>query len=581
MTPERWRQIEQLYHAALERAPGERASFLDQACAGDGELRREVESLLASHEQAGTFIDRPPDDVVAGMLAEEQARSMTGRTLGHYKLQSLLGAGGMGEVYRARDLRLDRDVAVKLLPEHLAGHPDALKRFEREAKAVAALSHPNILAIHDFGAEQGLNYAVMELLEGETLRSRLTRSPLGWREAAEIGAAVAEGLSAAHAKGIIHRDLKPENVFLTTDGGVKILDFGLARVKRAVLPDAETLTTIEVTKQGVVMGTPGYMSPEQVRGEVADAPSDLFSFGCVLHEMISGRRPFARATAAEMIVAILNAEPPPLIGAGREVPVELERVIRRCLAKKPQERRQSARDLASVLKSVLSGGAIASPSKKGRRLAGWAAAGLVILAGALIPYSRWPGVTEPAAQVSPTPGRVEVLKYCLELESSGDPPRRVTGTEPLAAGQMFRFHFTPRDGGYLYIVAPGANNAPTTFLTAQPVPASGVTTNRVEAGADFNFPAGAGNGIELGRHGNVTTFTIIFSASPLTEPGFLAARAYRQLTAAEQRELGALWQRFGAVAPELMAEQASIAVTLPADYSQDRPLIFDIPIKRR
>jgi hypothetical protein len=205
----------------------------------------------------------------------------------------------------------------------------------------------------------------------------------------------------------------------------------------------------------------------------------------------------------------------------------------------------------------------------------------VILAGALIPYSRWRGVTEPAAQVSLTPGRVEVLKYCLELESSGDPPRRVTGTEPLAAGQMFRFHFTPRDGGYLYIVAPGANNAPTTFLTAQPVPASGVTTNRVEAGADFNFPAGAGNGIELGRHGNVTTFTIIFSASPLTEPGFLAARAYRQLTAAEQRELGALWQRFGAVAPELMAEQGSIAVTLPADYSQDRPLIFDIPIKRR
>jgi eukaryotic-like serine/threonine-protein kinase len=217
MSPDRWRQVEHLYHAASERAPEERASFLDQACVGDEELRREVESLLISHDEAGTFIDKPPDDVVAGMMAEEQARSMTGRTLGHYKLHSLLGAGGMGDVYQARDLRLDRDVAVKILPEHLAGHPDALKRFGREARAVAALSHPNILSIFDFGAEAGLNYAVMELLEGETLRERLKRSPLDWREAMKIATAIAEGLSAAHAKGIIHRDLKPENIFLTSD----------------------------------------------------------------------------------------------------------------------------------------------------------------------------------------------------------------------------------------------------------------------------------------------------------------------------------------------------------------------------
>jgi serine/threonine protein kinase len=217
MAPERWRQIEQLYHAALERPLDEREAFLDEACAGDDELRREVVSLIAAHNRAETFISTPPDDVVAALVAEQQSGSMSGRTLGHYRLDSLLGAGGMGEVWRARDTRLDRAVAVKILPEHLVDNPEALRRFEREAKAVAALSHPNILAIYDFGAEQGLSYAVTELLEGETLRERLKRSPLDWRAAAQIGIAIAEGLSATHAKGIIHRDLKPENIFLTVE----------------------------------------------------------------------------------------------------------------------------------------------------------------------------------------------------------------------------------------------------------------------------------------------------------------------------------------------------------------------------
>ncbi|MGH9846701.1 MAG: protein kinase domain-containing protein, partial [Blastocatellia bacterium] len=257
MTPERWQQIERLYHDALELAPEHRLAFLDRVCAGDDELRREIESLLASHDQAASFIEAPPDDVVAGMMAEEQAHSMIGRTLGHYQIQSLLGAGGMGEVYRAHDTRLDRDVAVKILPEHLAGNPEALRRFEREAKAVAALSHPNILAIYDFGVEAGVSYAVTELLKGETLRERLERSPLDWREAVEVGAAIAGGLAAAHAKGIIHRDLKPANIFLTADGGVKILDFGIARIKRVVSPEAETATSTltGTTAPGVVMGT--------------------------------------------------------------------------------------------------------------------------------------------------------------------------------------------------------------------------------------------------------------------------------------------------------------------------------------
>ncbi len=362
MTPDRWRQIEQLYHDALDRAPGERELFLAEAYAGDDALRHEVESLLGFDDPASSFIETPPNDVVAGMMAEGQARSMIGRTLGHYWLHSLLGAGGMGEVYRAHDIRLDRDVAVKILPEHLAQDAEALRRFEREAKAVAALSHPNILAIHDFGNERSVSYAVMELLEGETLRSRLQRGLPGWREALEIGAAIADGLAAAHAKGIIHRDLKPENIFLTSGGGVKVLDFGIARVKHMVLQDSDTLTTgIETTGQGVVMGTLGYMSPEQLRGEEAEPPSDLFSLGCVLYEMISGQRPFARNTGAEMVAAILHEEPPALSGIENENLGGMERVIRHCLGKSTSERYQSARELASDLKALLNGQTISAP----------------------------------------------------------------------------------------------------------------------------------------------------------------------------------------------------------------------------
>ncbi len=389
MTPERWQQIERLYHDALELALGQRAAFLDQACAGDDALRREVESLLASHDEAASFIEKLPDDVAAGMIAEEQAHSMIRRTLGHYQLQSLIGAGGMGEVYRARDLRLDRDVAVKILPEHLADNPEALRRFEREAKAVAALSHPNILSIFDFGTEQSVNYAVMELLEGETLRARLTRAALGWREAVEVGIPIAEGLAAAHAKGIIHRDVKPENIFLTSDGQVKILDFGIARVKHVVSADAKTLTAAaETTKPGTVIGTIGYMSPEQVRGEQADAPSDIFSLGCVLYEMVSRRRPFERKTGAEIIAAILNEEPPPLTGLEKSAPAELERIIRHCLKKKPEERNQSARDQASDLKAITGGGqAISAPALKRRRLpVAWLAAALLM---ALVGLGMW------------------------------------------------------------------------------------------------------------------------------------------------------------------------------------------------
>lgn len=282
----------------------------------------------------------------------------TGTKLGPYEILTPLGAGGMGEVYRARDSRLEREVAVKVLPEHLAQDRESLARFEQEAKAVAALSHPNILAIHDFGSERGIAYAVTELLEGHTLRERMQGSSIGWSKAVDISVALADGLAAAHSKGITHRDLKPENVFLTSDGRVKILDFGLAKVHTPrAADDAQTMT-----QTGMVLGTVGYMSPEQVRGEPVRATSDIFALGCVLYEMIAGRRAFSGTTAQETLSAILRDEPADLVASGKAIPQDLARVVAHCLEKHQGERFQSARDLAFALKAVATGGSQGRPA---------------------------------------------------------------------------------------------------------------------------------------------------------------------------------------------------------------------------
>jgi hypothetical protein len=279
-----------------------------------------------------------------------------GTRLGPYEIVSPLGAGGMGEVYRARDTRLGREVAVKVLPAHRTQDPDALARLKREAQAVAALSHPNILAIHDLGTDQGVFFVVTELLEGETLRNRLASSALPWRKAVEFGAAIADGLAGAHLKGVIHRDLKPDNIFITRDGRVKILDFGLARLAPVISQQDQTSapTTPPQTEPGILMGTVGYMSPEQARGLSADTRSDVFSLACVLYEMLTGRRAFSRPTAPETLTAILNEDPPDVSESGKQVPAGLSRLLRRCLEKNPEERLQAARDLAFDLRSILS-----------------------------------------------------------------------------------------------------------------------------------------------------------------------------------------------------------------------------------
>jgi eukaryotic-like serine/threonine-protein kinase len=285
-----------------------------------------------------------------------------GARIGSYDIISPLGAGGMGEVYRARDSKLNRDVAIKILPEALAADPVALARFEREAQAVAALSHPNILAIHDFGREGETAYAVMELLEGETLRARLAHGALPSRKAVDLAVQIAEGLAAAHEKGIVHRDLKPENVFVTHDGRAKVLDFGLAkRTDSASNPSVSTLATGGHTGPGLVLGTPAYMSPEQVRGEAVDHRSDIFSFGALLYEMLTGRQAFARETATESMTAILKEDPSDITTANSGVSPALQRIAQHCLEKKPGERFQSARDIAFALRA-LSGSASGSAS---------------------------------------------------------------------------------------------------------------------------------------------------------------------------------------------------------------------------
>jgi Tol biopolymer transport system component len=348
-----------------------------------------------------------------------------GTRLGAYEIIAAIGAGGMGEVYRARDTKLDRDVAIKVLPPHLAQDDAARARFEREAKAIAALSHPNILAIYEFGTHlpstgsgQAVSFVVMELLEGETLRERLNPSggsaaALPIRKVTQIGIEIAQGLAAAHEKQIVHRDLKPENVFLATDGRVKILDFGLAKtIDRAGIgatPDATSAPTqLQGTNPGTVMGTVGYMAPEQVKGLAADHRADIFSLGCVLYEMASGRRAFARDTAAETMTAILRDDPPDLVRDSGGTPAAFEPIVRHCLEKRPEERFQSARDLAFALQSVgtstASGAAaIASPVPAQRRRLPVAAA--LAVAGAAVMfligrYTGAPATTSTVAQVA-------------------------------------------------------------------------------------------------------------------------------------------------------------------------------------
>ncbi len=355
---ERWHQVERLYHAALERDAEKRAAFLTEACAGDESLRREVDSLLAYEEQAENFIEAPALHIAAKMIADEPgATVVAGQSISHYTITGPLGAGGMGEVYLADDSRLERRVALKFLPAHFTQDKRHLRRFQQEARAIAALSHPNVCMIHEvFETREGRHCIVMEYVDGVTLRERIAEKRFGASAALDVAIQVASALSAAHTTGIVHRDIKPENIMLRRDGYVKILDFGLAKLteKKAELPRSEGETRVlePKTLPGMVMGTVAYMSPEQARGLAVDARTDVWSLGVVIYEMLTGKQPFEGATPTDVIISIAEREPKPLATTSPEVPIPLEEIVKRSLAKDREQRFQTAEKMQTELKSV-------------------------------------------------------------------------------------------------------------------------------------------------------------------------------------------------------------------------------------
>ena len=355
MKPERWDQIDHLLQSALRQSPSQRDAFLKEACGGDEVLRQEVESLLEAHERAGSFLEAPAMEVEARALADSQGQTGVGRMIGHYRVLAPLGAGGMGEVYRARDSRLGREFAIKVLPAQFTQDEDRLWRFIQEAKAASALNHPNIITIHEIGEEQGTHYIAAELIDGRTLRQQMADEKFKLLVALDVAVQVASALAAAHEAGIVHRDIKPENIMVRRDSLVKVLDFGLAKLteRRASTPDTEAPTLARVdTDPGTVMGTVSYMSPEQARGLKVDARTDIFSLGVVLYEMVAGRAPFAGGSAAEVFAAILEKQPVALGRLEPETPAELERIVSKALAKDREERYQTVKDLQIDLKRL-------------------------------------------------------------------------------------------------------------------------------------------------------------------------------------------------------------------------------------
>ena len=461
---DRWQEIEKLYHSALKHEPNGRVEFLKEACAGDEALRQEVESLLAQHVEAEDFIEEPALKVAAKGMAMDTSHSLLGQQLGPYKILSMLGSGGMGEVYRASDSRLGREVAIKVLPSEFSADADRIGRFRQEARAVGQLNHPNILAIYDVNTHEGSPYLVSELLEGETLRDRLRRKALSPQKALGYAVQMARGLAAAHEKGIVHRDLKPENLFITRTDGVKILDFGLAKLTQRKL-DASQLTTATTnpvaTEPGVVMGTVGYMSPEQVRGEVADHRSDIFAFGAILYEMLSGKRAFQGNSTVETMNAILQEEPSPLAEIGGSILPGLERVVRHCLEKNRERRYQSAQDLAFNLE-VLSAPSDSVPTHltldtaraKRRQWLAWLVAAILFLAA--IPFV--------VAYFQRTPTEVRAVRFAVH------PPEKTTFDGPNLSispdGRHLAFQATDASGKRLLWVRPLES------LSAQPLPGS-------------------------------------------------------------------------------------------------------------
>jgi serine/threonine protein kinase len=515
--PDRLHEIEELFHAARELDPARRDEFLTRC---DPQLRAEVEALLAAHDQSASFVDAPAWHGAAELLSEEPTKTMktlAGRVIGHYRIESQLGKGGMGEVWLATDTLLNRRVAIKILPEEFTRDRDLIHRFEREARAASALNHPNILTIHEIGAEGDLHFIATEFIEGETLRQRLNRGPLPVDEAVELIIQATAALAAAHQAGIIHRDIKPENLMLRPDGYLKVLDFGLARISKPDQPATSENTPHEQTTQpGMILGTLSYMSPEQARGLKVDERTDIWSVGVILYEMLAGQRPFSGATTGDIFVSILDREPPPLTQSRPQIPAELEYIVTKALNKNREERYQTIQQMNHDLKELrrssgvisdhnfpltptltseeptlvienkqTSKGALApelqtfpdghiiQPTKKSSR-ASLSLIGVSLLAILVAAFfsSRWfsPAPLNPASSPASLSSALSErsLTWWLTVQRTRDgrdyqQPFESSGQNEYESGYKFRFNFTSPQSGFLYLLneGPAADGAVT------------------------------------------------------------------------------------------------------------------------
>lgn len=444
MTPERWEQVGKLYQAALALQPDKREIFLDDACDDDTAMRKEVESLLAAKDEAGSFLEAGALKDAAKMLVEEKSLSLVGKELGHYQVLSLLGAGGMGEVYLAEDTRLKRKVALKLLPAELTANRDRLRRFEQEARTASSANHPSILTIYEIGQVDEKHFIATEFIDGDTLRQRLTRGRMEVSSALEVMVQVASALVAAHEGGIVHRDIKPENIMLRRDGLVKVLDFGLAKLTESstagLSSNAPTRARVN-TETGMVIGTARYMSPEQARGQKVDVRTDIFSFGVVFYETIMGRGPFEGETASDVVAAILKSEPLPLADGAQEVPRELEHIISRALRKDPERRYQVVKDLLLDLEDLKQRPSeVSVPAKRPLAHRGWIAATallLVVTLAVAIAYFQRAPVEVRAVRTSILPPEKSSFNSIGDAGSLTISPdgRRLTFVAPTAEGK--------------------------------------------------------------------------------------------------------------------------------------------------
>ena len=437
MELERWTEIEAVLRATLDQPAGLRREFLHKACGGDEALGAEVESYLDSYENSEGFLEVPALTVAARALAAEK-QSFVGTLIGPYRIVKALGAGGMGEVYLAQDTRLLRQIAVKILPAEFAADPLRVERFAQEARAAGALNHPNVLVIHDTGMHNGVPYIASEYLQGETLRDRLYRGKIPLAKTLDYAVQITRALAAAHEAGIVHRDLKPENIFITTEGRVKILDFGIAKLLESLPRSSQTLTS-----PGAIVGTTGYLAPEQVREQAAVFSSDIFAFGCVLFEMLTGRRAFDKDSPAETMSAILREEPPES-ETFAHLPPALVRTLRHSLEKSPSERFQSARDLAFTLETMAipAGHEQAPKSSRNLPLFAWLAAAVFAIATVVLTSLL---LTRKAPENA-------LLRF--EIPIPGDP---VAGSPALAISP---------NGKYLAFMAMGSTGKPVLWTRA-------------------------------------------------------------------------------------------------------------------